>query len=98
MEKKREAPLWTRLFDAVVGPFIAFFRAHGWLAVVMLAAISLYRLPSFMMGPMANPFYHDLGLTKQMVGAVRLSIGLVGTLAGISAGGFCSMKLGYMRA
>jgi PAT family beta-lactamase induction signal transducer AmpG len=97
-EKEREAPLLRRFFDAIVGPFIAFFRTHGWLALVMLAAISLYRLPDFMMGPMANPYYHDLGLTKQTVGAVRGSIGLIGTFAGIAAGGFCSLKLGYMRA
>jgi len=97
-EKGHEAPHWRRFFDAVVGPFIAFFRAHGWLALVMLAAISLYRIPDFMMGPMANPYYHDLGLTKQMVGAVRGSIGLIATFAGIAAGGFCSLKLGYMRA
>lgn len=100
MDAKREAPLWTPrgFFDAVVGPFIAFFRAHGWLALVMLAAISLYRLPDFIMGPMSNPYYHDIGLTKQTVGAVRGSIGLVATFAGIAAGGFCALKLGYMRA
>ena len=100
MDEKREAALWTLrgFFDAVVGPFIAFFRAHGWLALVMLAAISLYRLPDFIMGPMANPYYHDLGLTKQTVGAVRGSIGVLATFAGIAAGGFCSLKLGYMRA
>jgi MFS transporter, PAT family, beta-lactamase induction signal transducer AmpG len=99
-EKKREAALWTPrgFFDAVVGPFIAFFRTHGWLALVMLAAISLYRLPDFIMGPMSNPYYHDLGLSKQTVGAVRGSIGLVATFAGIAAGGFCSLRLGYMRA
>jgi len=100
MDKKHEAPLWTPrgFLDAVVGPFIAFFRAHGWLALVMLAAISLYRLPDFIMGPMSNPYYHDIGLSKQTVGAVRGSIGLVATFAGIAAGGFCSLKLGYMRA
>jgi PAT family beta-lactamase induction signal transducer AmpG len=99
-KKDHEAPLWTArgFFDAVVGPFIAFFRAHGWLALVMLAAISLYRLPDFIMGPMANPYYHDLGLSKQTVGAVRGSIGVIATFAGIAAGGFCSLKLGYMRA
>jgi MFS transporter, PAT family, beta-lactamase induction signal transducer AmpG len=99
-EKEREAPIWTwrGFFDAVVGPFIAFFRAHGWLALVMLAAISLYRLPDFIMGPMANPYYHDVGLSKATVGAVRGSIGLIATFAGIAAGGFCSLKLGYMRA
>ena len=100
VKKEREATLWTwrGFFDAVVGPFIAFFRAHGWLALVMLAAISLYRLPDFIMGPMANPYYHDIGLSKQTVGTVRGSIGLIATFAGIAAGGFCSLKLGYMRA
>jgi len=99
-EKEREAPLWTPrgFFDAVVGPFIAFFRAHGWLALVMLAAISLYRVPDFVMGPMANPYYRDMGLSKETVGAVRGSIGLIATFVGIAAGGFCSLKLGYMRA
>jgi PAT family beta-lactamase induction signal transducer AmpG len=99
-EKEREAPLWTPrgFFDAVVGPFTAFFQAHGWLALLMLAAISLYRLPDFVMGPMANPFYHDVGLSKEMVGTVRGSIGLVATFAGIAAGGFCALKFGYMRA
>jgi len=99
-DQKRETPLWTPrgFFDAVVGPFIAFFRAHGWLAFVMLAAISLYRLPDFVMGPMANPYYHDIGLSKPTVAAVRGSIGLIATFAGIAAGGFCSLKLGYMRA
>src|SRR6476661_6721272 len=99
-KKQREAPIWTwrGFFDAVVGPFIAFFRAHGWLAFVMLAAISLYRVPDFVMGPMANPYYHDVGLSKATVGAVRGSIGLIATFAGIAAGGFCSLKLGYMRA
>src|SRR5439155_931256 len=77
---------------------IAFFRAHGWLALVMLAAISLYRVPDFVMGPMANPYYHDLGLSKETVGAVRGSIGLIATFAGIAAGGFCSLKFGHMRA
>ena len=99
-KKEREAPLWEPrgFFDAVVGPFIAFFRAHGWLALLMLAAISLYRVPDFVMGPMANPYYHDIGLSKATVGAVRGSIGLIATFAGIAAGGFCSLKIGYMRA
>jgi len=83
--------------DAVVGPFVEFFRAHGWVAFLMLAMISLYRLPEFLMGPMANPFYHDLGLSKDTVGAVRASVGLVGSLLGIAAGGLSAVRIGYFR-
>ena len=86
------------LFDAIVGPFIAFFRTHGWMALLMLAMISLYKLPDFVMGPMATPLYHDLGLSKDVVGSMRASIGLAGTLLGIAAGGFASQRFGYMRS
>jgi len=85
------------LVDAIVGPFSEFFRAHGWIALLMLAMISLYRLPEFLMGPMANPYYHDLGLSKDTVGGVRASIGLVGSLLGITAGGLSAVRLGYLR-
>jgi PAT family beta-lactamase induction signal transducer AmpG len=46
---------------------------------------------------MYNPFYHDLGLSKDAVGAVRGSIGLAGTLAGVAASGFASLRFGYLR-
>src|SRR5262249_35828451 len=35
--------------EAVTGPFIEFFRAHGSIAILMLAMISLYRLPEYLM-------------------------------------------------
>ncbi len=98
--KSAAAPLWSRrgLVDAVVGPFLEFFRVYGWLALLMLAMISVYRLPEFLMGPMANPFYHDLGLSKDVVGAVRASVGLTASLLGIAAGGFCALRFGYFSA
>ena len=91
-----KAPLWTPrgFVDAVVGPFIDFFAKHRALGLLMLAAVALYRLPDFVMGPMYNPYYHDLGLTKDTVAAVRGSIGLVGAVAGIAAGGISTVRLG----
>lgn len=99
-EKAKQAPLWTGrgLFDTILGPFIAFFKAHGWLALLMLLAISLYRLPDFLMGPMVNPFYHDIGLTKSFVGGVRGTFGLFASLAGIAAGGYFAARYGLLRA
>jgi PAT family beta-lactamase induction signal transducer AmpG len=101
MESKAEAaPIYTLrgLFDAVAGPFIAFFRTYGWIALLMLLAISFYRVPDFVMGPMVNPYYHDIGLTKDTVAWVRGSFSFVASLAGIAAGGFCALRFGYIRA
>lgn len=92
------ARLWTLagLYDAVVGPFIVFFRAHGTKALLLLLAISLYRLPDFIMGPMVNPFFADLGLSNDAIGATRATVGLWATFAGIAAGGFCAVRLGFV--
>lgn len=85
-----------RVYSAVIGPFVAFVQAHGPIAILMLAMISVYRLPEFIIGPVAGPFYHDLGLSKDVIGGVRGSIGLIASFVGIAAGGLCTLRLGYM--
>lgn len=91
-------PLWTAsgLWDAIVGPFVSFFKTHGKWALLMLAAISLYRLPDFVMGPMNNPFYADIGISKEFVGEVRASIGLVAAVLGIAAAGVSAVRFGFV--
>jgi PAT family beta-lactamase induction signal transducer AmpG len=90
---------WTTrgIYDAIVNPFARFFAAHGTKALLLLAAISLYRMPDFIMGPMVNPFYRDLGLSLDAIGAMRAGVGLWATIAGVAAGGFCAVRLGFVR-
>ena len=91
-------PLWSLrgLGDAIVGPFVDFFAKHKAAGLVMLLMVALYRLPDFVMGPMYNPYYHDLGLAKDTVALVRGSFGLVATFAGIAAGGVSAVRIGLM--
>ena len=97
---EQAARLWTPrgLFDALVGPFLMFFREHRSGALLILAAISIYRMADFVMGPMANPFYVDLGMDEDTVGAVRGSVGLVATFVGIALAGVVSVRWGVMAA
>lgn len=90
--------LWTSrgLFDALVGPFLDFFRRHRQWALLMLATISLYRLADFVMGPMANPMYADLGFDKELVGSIRGSAGLIATLVGTAAAGVFAVRIGFL--
>ncbi len=85
------------IYDAIAGPFIAFFKQHGSKALVMLAAVSLYRLADFFMGPMANPFYKDLGISPETVGTIRASVGIVASIAGVTAGGISALRLGLPK-
>lgn len=86
----------TGILDALTGPFNAFFKQHGSKALLILAAVSLYRLSDFMMGPMANPFYADIGITKEAVGAVRGSVGLIASVVGVAAGGLAAVRFGFI--
>jgi PAT family beta-lactamase induction signal transducer AmpG len=91
-------PLWTLrgLIDAIIGPFVDFFATHKTVGLLMLLMIALYRLPDFVMGPMYNPYYHDLGLTKDTVALVRGTFGLVATFAGVAVYGLSAIRLGMM--
>ncbi len=85
-------------YDAVIGPFIAFFRLHGWaLALLMLGMITLYHLCDYMRGPMTNPYYKALGLSKPTIAAVRATVGLGFSLFGIAVGGVVSIRIGNVR-
>ena len=97
-QDETHGPMWTLngLFDAIVGPFLMFFRTHGKWALLMLAAISLYRLPDFVMGPMNNPFYADIGISKEFVGEVRASVGLIASVVGIAAAGISAVRFGFV--
>ena len=90
--------LWSLrgLGDAIIGPFVDFFAKHKAAGLVMLLMVALYRLPDFVMGPMYNPYYHDLGIAKDTVALVRGSFGLVATFAGIAAGGISAVRVGLM--
>jgi hypothetical protein len=85
-----------RFFDAMVGPLLVFLRDHGKAAALILLAISLYRLPDFVMGPMANPFYTDLGVDKAVVGSIRGSIGWIATTVGITLAGLSALRFGLV--
>lgn len=86
---------WRGLYDAVIGPIVTFFRAHGVaMAALMLGMITLYHLCDYMRGPMSNPYYRALGISKLTIADVRLTIGLAGTLTGIAVGGLASLRIG----
>ena len=84
-------------YGAVVCPFSDFFRRYRWHALLLLALISTYRISDIVMGIMANPFYVDLGFTKNEVASVTKIFGVIMTLVGVTIGGTLTMRFGVMR-
>ncbi len=85
------------LQSALVAPFADFVQRYRWQAVLILSLIAVYRISDVVMGIMANPFYVDMGYTKDEVAAVTKVFGVIMTLLGAFVGGVLSMRLGVMR-
>lgn len=92
---------WARLqawfLSAVVCPFADFFKRHGYFALVLLAFVGCYRISDIVMGVMANPFYLELGFSKNDIAAVGKLYGFVMTLVGAFAGGVLVVRYGVFR-
>ncbi|MCM2252033.1 MAG: MFS transporter [Ramlibacter sp.] len=91
----RGAAAW--LHEVLVEPFADFLRRYRWQAALILALIAVYRISDVVMGIMANPFYVDMGYTKDEVAAVTKIYGVAMTLAGAFIGGAMTMRMGVMR-
>lgn len=77
-------------------PLKDFFRRNGRFALLFLALLSIYRLPDFLSGVMANPLYIDLGFTKADIANVTKLFGFWVGLGGIFAGGAAVTRFGLM--
>ena len=85
------------LHGALVEPFADFIGRYRWQAALILGLIATYRISDVVMGIMANPFYVDMGFSKDEVAAVTKVYGVAMTLVGAFVGGILSLRMGVMR-
>ncbi len=95
LAKARNAKAW--LHQTLIEPFAEFIYRYGWHAIAILSLIAIYRISDVVMGIMANPFYVDMGYTKDEVAAVSKVFGVVMTLLGAFVGGVLTLRFGVMR-
>jgi PAT family beta-lactamase induction signal transducer AmpG len=86
---------WIR--EAFLNPFMDFIKRYGWQAVLILTLIAVYRISDVVMGIMANPFYVDMGYTKEEVASVTKVFGVFMTLLGAFIGGGLIIRFGMIR-
>lgn len=92
---KSEPKSLKRLY---IEPLKSFFNSYGKWTLLILLAVALYRLPDYLIGPVALPLYNDTGLTNTEIAAMRSTFGLAASFAGVAVGGACILGLGIERA
>ena len=85
--------------NSLIEPLKDFFNRLGVkMASILLLIISTYKLTDIVMGPMANPFYIDMGYSLSEIGYVVKVIALIGTITGVFVGGILIKKVGLYKS
>lgn len=84
------------LLTAVYDPFKDFMRRSDWALILLF--VFLYRMSDAYMGPMAYPFYDDMGFSKVEIAYVSKIYGMIATIAGGIAGGLIINRIGIMKS
>ena len=84
------------LLTAVYDPFKDFMRKPDW--AIILLFIFFYRMSDAYMGPMAYPFYDDMGFSKVEIAYVSKLYGMIATILGGIAGGLIINRFGIMKS
>lgn len=85
------------LADAVIDPFIEFFRVHR-RALAILAFILLYKLGDALAQSLITTFYIKTGFSTETIGAVAKLIGSWALMGGVLTGGILILRLGIIRS
>ena len=85
--------------QSITDPFVDFISRFGFFAAaILLLIIATYRLTDIVMGPMAKPFYIDMGFSLTEIGAVVKIVALLASILGISLGAVLLKKFNIYRS
>lgn len=82
--------------NSLIEPFKNFVKNDNWFWI--LAFIFTYRLSDSYFGPMSNPFYDDIGFTKEEIAFVTKIYSIIMTIIGGLLGGIIVIRLGMSKS
>ncbi len=93
---KAQAKVGAFMLSAVVRPFADFMKRPNWHLILMF--IMLYKLCETYLGAMVNPFYVEMGFSKEEIAAVIKIFGMGATIFGGICGGIMVHRYGVMKS
>ena len=95
IHEKPIAPKEVHVQQMVTAPFLDLVKYQDfWILCLFVVA---YKLCNCMLGPMAYPFYFDIGFTRAQVGIVSGTFGVFVTMTGVLLGGVAMLKWNYKQ-
>lgn len=78
--------------SAAIGPYLDFFWRYGFLAIAILAFVSIYRMGDVLALVLSKPMILGLGYTKTQIGWADGAVALIASIVGVGLGGWMVTK------
>jgi PAT family beta-lactamase induction signal transducer AmpG len=95
-EPKVDEPPPVNLKEAVIDPFVEFFRRNR--AILILLFLLLYKIGDNMAGTMTIPYIMEMGFSKAQYFVIVKGVGMFGLFAGVLVGGSVMIRLGIAKS
>ncbi|HEX9933282.1 MAG TPA: permease [Allosphingosinicella sp.] len=78
--------------SVAVGPYVDFFWRYGFLALVLMAFVSIYRMGDVLALNLSKPMIRGLGYSLTEIGLADSYVALIASIAGVALGGLMAAR------
>jgi MFS transporter, PAT family, beta-lactamase induction signal transducer AmpG len=78
--------------SAAIGPYVDFFWRYGFLALAIMAFVSIYRMGDVLALNLSKPMIKELGYTLTEIGRADSYVALIASITGVGLGGWMAAR------
>ncbi len=78
--------------SVAIGPYVDFFWRYGFMALVLMAFVSIYRMGDVLALNLSKPMIRDLGYSLTQIGLADSYVALVASIVGVGLGGWMAAR------
>jgi PAT family beta-lactamase induction signal transducer AmpG len=84
---RRLPPTATARRSAAIGPYVDFFWRYGFMALALMAFVSVYRMGDVLALNLSKPMIKELGYSLTQIGRADSYVALLASITGVGLGG-----------
>ncbi|WP_243406156.1 permease [Sphingosinicella sp. YJ22] len=84
--------------SVAIGPYVDFFWRYGFMALALMAFVSIYRMGDVLALNLSKPMIRDLGYSLSAIGRADSYVALIASIVGVGLGGWMAARWPQARA
>jgi PAT family beta-lactamase induction signal transducer AmpG len=83
--------------SAAIGPYVDFFWRYGFMALTLMAFVSIYRMGDVLALNLSKPMIKELGYSLTQIGRADSYVALIASITGVGIGGWMATRWPQMK-